>query len=388
MSYTISATRTGIFPFNLCHSTGTWVSTSFSQRRLFMLSQRPKRFRVHLRNRNQFTDTDGGTLTGVIIGIGIPVMGSDGLPTGATTTTPVTLQASTTVTGGTELVTSWITPSTFQIQPYTKYFLTYGFITPATGSTMFGGGLAWQTSANTDALVASPGSLARAASASYLWPWIEYEYADDLAPSILVVGNSLSMVVADAAGNNTGEIGNWHQAWALNQRGFAASLAMAGSFSIQFEAGNGRWGIYDTCAVMPDYDAVIYMAATSSETIQYPIAESAQPDFKGAVDRGKALWPNARHITTNIPPRIEFTGDGTSSATTEYKRVQQNLWHHNLGGGVESCLDVDSLISDMANPARIRTVYNADDTHFTARGHQRIAQLVGGAVNGRRVPTV
>jgi len=378
------ATRTGIFPFDLCHAQGSWAAQPFSQRRVFRVSQTVKRFRIHLANYNQLSNTWGTAMTSVRIGIGVPVIGSDGLPTGATISAPVTLQAATSVAAGAELVTPWITPSTFEIAAYRQYMLTYGFVTAASSPvTCHSTGLSWQTFDAADAVVTNPAGMTRVSNAAFLWPWIEYEYADDGAPSILVVGNSVSSAANAGGIDYPGEMSNWHQVWALGQRGIAANIAVAGSFAAHFMAGNTRWNVYDSCDVMPDFDAVVYFAATSSDTIDNSIA-TAKADFAATVARGKALWPKARHIATNIPPRGEFTGSGESDGTPEHKRFQMNTWHALLGGGVEQCVDIDSLVTNWADPARLRSEFDTDGTHPNHRAHNRWGSAIASAIGTRR----
>lgn len=386
MAYQPNKTRTGIYTFDQCHASNTWTSQPFQYRRLGRISQTPKRYRIHLRNYNLQGDSTGGALTQVQIGIGAPLYNSIGLPTGATAAAPISLVASTSVAAGAELISGWRT-NAGEIAAYKDFMLTYGFVSPASGVTMFGPGPAWQTFTAADAFVAAPASQTRNFNLAPLSLWIEYEFADDQAPGILVLGNSLSNG-SNSVTDNPGEQGAWHEVWALSQRGFCASLTAAGIFAAQFTPAQmgTRWQMFNSCLVAPEYDAVIYAMLTSSDTIDYAVA-SVQADFTSTVAQGRTLFPNARHIATNIPPRIGYTGSGTDTASTEYKRVTMNTWHHMLGGNVEQCLDIDSLITDWANPARIRTPYNADDTHYIARAHNRIGLEVSAAVGTRRLNT-
>lgn len=383
MSYLAHKTRTGVFPFDQCHASNNWVSQPFQYRRLGRIAHTPRRYRIHLRNYNLQADSWGGALTNVQIGIGTPLYDSTGLPTGVTSAAPISLQASTSVAASTELITAWRT-NAGEIEAYKPFMLTYGFTTPATGTTHFGPGPAWQTFTVTDAFVAAPASQVRNFNLAPLSLWIEYEFNDDDAPVILVLGNSLSNG-SNSVTDNPGEQGAWHTQWALRQKGSVASLTAAGIFAAQFTPAQmgTRWQLYNSCAVMPEYDAVIYAMLTSSDTIDYATA-SVQADFTSTVNQGKTLYPNARHIATNIPPRVGFTGVRATNTTTEYKRHVMNTWHHMLGGGVEQCWDIDSLLTDWADPARIRYPFDADGTHFVGRGHARISDVAASGVTRRR----
>src|SRR5690606_15481058 len=95
---------------------------------------------------------------------------------------------------------------------------------------------------------------------------------------------------------------------------------------------------------------------------------------RAVVGRGRTKFPTARHISSNIGPRIGFTGD--SSSGLEKARHDLNTQLHLHAGGVDTCIDIDSVITDGADPARIHPRLNADDTHGNARFHAAIANLI------------
>ncbi|MFA5172735.1 MAG: hypothetical protein WC426_14325 [Sulfuriferula sp.] len=370
-------TRTGVFPFEMPNSIGTFTASQpLSNRRLFRIAQTPKRFRVHVRNRNQLADADAsGDMTDVSVYMGIPATDANGDPNGNFTATPTQIQSATTVTAGTELISPWISPGTFTINPYQMYMLSIGFVAPTTGQLAFGGGLVWQTYLASDAGVVAPAGISRINNASFLQIYIEYEYDDNAAPSILVVGNSLSNGSNGGGIDNYGELSSWPQIWALNNKGVAASLVMGGGWAAHFMAGNGRWDVYSAVNTPLDYDAVVYMALNSSDLAGGSLAY-AKSNMLGAIARGKALYPNARHIITNVPPRVAFTGAVGSAGTLEDDRAQLNTWMHMLPSSTEQCLDIDAVLTDWSNPGRIRSVYDSDGTHPNPRGHVAIAASI------------
>ena len=368
-SAVIDATHIGVFPFELPLSTGTFIGNQpVSNRRLFRISQSVKRFRVHVKNRDQLLDENAtGSLTNVTLYIGEPAVDASGTPNGNFTASPTQIQTATTVASGTELTTSWIPRSTFAIDANKLGMLSIGFHMPSTGRICFSGSLTWQTLNASDAAVAAPAGLTRVNNAAFLQIYIEYEYENDHTPSILVVGNSLSNGSNGGGVDNNGELTSWPQIWALRNGGVAASLAVAGSWAAHFGPGNTRWDVYSGLSAPINYDTIVYFALNSSDLAGGSTAV-AENNMTVAIARGKALYPNARHVVTNIPPRVAFT-----AGVSEDARLLVNEWMHMLPGGVEQCVDIDAVITDWANPARIRSVYDADGTHMSPRGHSAVA---------------
>ena len=371
------AIRTGVFSFEMTtNQSNVWASLSFSTRREFMIPHNAIRFRVHIRNRNHLGDLDGGTLTNFQCYIGSPALDANGEWNGNFASTPVTLQTATTVNSGTEWVSSWVNPGTFTIAPYKRYVISYGFNCPASGNTCFGSGVQWQTfnTGASDAGQVSPAGLTRVTNAAFLQVWVEYEFADDDSPVMVVVSNSLSNGTNAGSVEPVGEIGSWPMIWAYQNRGVVAQLSAAAGLASDFGSGNNRWDVYDSCATPLDPDVVLYFALDSSDAINEggTTITSTQAALRGAIAKGKSKFPNARHVITNIPPRVGFTGSGDTPGTLENARHALNAWHHLLPGDVEQCIDVDTLITDWADPARINLPMDADNTHFSPRGHYRI----------------
>jgi len=372
--------RTGVFPFELCNASNTWANTQFGYRREFAITQDVKRFRVHWRNRGQLTDATGGAVTGLTIGVGVPALDTNGLWNGNTVATPVTVQASTAVAAGAEQISPWITPNTFKIDPYKRYVLTYGFTTAATGALYFGGGVGYQSFAASDALLAVPAAgPSRTANAGFGQVWIEYEFTDDSTPVLFVVGNSLSNGTT-AGGDSMGELSSFAGIWATSNRGTWANVGVAGAFAGSFQSGNTRWDVYDSCNTPLDPDVVLYFAAPSSDVVdEGGTITASKSNTVNMLLKGKAKFPNARHIITDIPPRADFSG--TSSSGLEKARLDMNSWLHLLPGQVESCIDTQFL-SNRADPARLWGPYNGDNVHFSPAGHAAVAANL--PVFGRR----
>jgi hypothetical protein len=386
-----STVRTGIFPFELCNSTsaaGQWQNQPWHYRREFSISQKVRRFRVHFRNRNQYADTQGNPVSGMVAYVGLPSTSgsSDGKWNGQFTATPTQILTSTNMAANSEVVTPWVTTSTFTIDPYKRYVLSYGFTTNASCLTCFGGGVGYHTFVVADAGVANPSGISggRVVNAGMLQVWIEYEFANDDAPLMLVVSNSLSNGTNNANIDNNGEVGSWPQVWALANGGVAASIGVAGSLASNYTTANAgaRWDVYDPCNTAMDPDVVVYYALASTDVINEAgsTITTSQTSLLNAIAKGKAKFPNARHVITNIPPRGEYTGSGATAGTLEKARLDFNKWSHLLPAGVEMCFDADSLVTDWANPARLRAgvydVGSGDVTHLNARGHHTVGNAM------------
>jgi hypothetical protein len=366
--------RTGIYSLEMTKSSGSsWANQPFNNRHLFQLPVSATRMRVHIRNRDQLADADiAGTLTALSVFIGAPAVDGNGSPNGQFASTPTQLQSPTSLASGVELVTPWFT---FPSDPkHTTQLLSVGWTTSASGGLAFSGGLCWQSLNLGDAGVLSPLGLARQNNAAFLQIWVEYEYSDNSAPRLLVVGNSLSNASHNGSPDNYGTLGSWSVLWGKSQEGIVANLSASGAWASHFGPTGNRWNVFDTCAVAYQPDALIYFALASSDTVGASVATS-QANLIAAIQKGQSKFPSARHLVTNIPPRIEF-----NTPTLEAARATMNTWLHMLPAGTESCFDVDSLVTDWASYtpglARLRPDYNADDTHFNCRGHQRVSEAV------------
>jgi len=382
MAYKPNATRTGVYQFEHCNANTALGSSPFSVRRYFMITQRPSRFRVHFRNYN-FLGNSGstynpinasGNLTGFISYIGNAAMDSVGDPTGAFTSTPVQIQTSTTVTGGTELITGWISPSTFQILPYRKYILSAGFVVGSGVEVSNGGGLQWYSYTAADAGVTSP-TIVRADNQGFLDIYIEYEFADDLTPIIAVVGNSLCGGGNVAAVANRSELDAFHGQWALANKGIVASYAVGGSWCSQFPATNTKWNHYDTLnggTAALDVDAVLFVGTSSSDVAGGTAVATAKTDLAATVLKTQAMFPNARTILSTLPPRVAST-----AGTLENNRIAMNTWLSTSPIGADQCMDLEPLLTDGASPARLHALVNSgDNEHWGPRGHSRVSQIV------------
>lgn len=359
-------TRTGTFSFDLPHTNGSsWPNQPFTTRRLFAMTQDALRFRVHFRNRDQLANLDiTGTLTDVQFYVGEPLM-EGGVWAGGIVGTPFVVQSPTSVASGTELISPWIDADAYTLAAGKTYVLSQGLQVSASGAMAHSGEPSFQGFTATAAAESDP-VLERADNVSWGHAWIEFEYGDDDAPHILVVSNSLAMGATTGALNN-GTLSSAFQRWALANDGIVSSLAMSGGWAGHFDAPGARWNVYDTTETPITPGVVIYFALNSSDLIGGNLAD-AKANLLEALAVGTAKWPDARHYVTNVPPRSEITDDTD--------RLALNEWMHLLTWNplVDGVLDVDSLLSDYASPARIRPPLTSEGIHLTPQGHQVVVR--------------
>lgn len=362
-----AAIRTGVYQWELPNTISTLTASQpLSIRRLAEIPVSATRFKLHIRSYNQLTDVDAtGTLTSVTAYIGLPAVDANGEYTGAFTATPTQIVTSTSITSGTEYISGWISPATFNLSAYKTVMVSVGFVVPTTGQAATGGGLVWYGFTASDAGVANP-SLTRADNLGYLAMYIEYEFADDDVPIIMVVSNSTSGGGNGNAVYNRGDLDAWHQKWALSARGIAANLSCGGTWAGHFTAASPKWNYYSGLATPLIIDSVVMWNLASSDVSGGSSLATAKAAVIVATQKAKALWPAARVIHSSIMPRIENT------PTTEAIRLLMNQWLETCPGGADQCWDLDSLVS---NPVQIvddgsgGTTVVVQDANYPARLH-------------------
>lgn len=373
-------TRTGVYQFELCNNNvALGAAIGLTIRRNFTITQKVKRFRVHFINRNHMTDTNAtGTLSGFRCYIGKAAVNEQGDINGAFTATPTQILPSTNMVNGTEVITDWIAPAAFTVQPYQQYLLSYSFTVGASDQIASGGGLQWITYSAADASssVVVP---ERVDNQGFMGVYIEYEFENDSAPMLFVVGNSLSgggNVVPPPNGKNRGELDAWQNQWALSVGGITASIAFGGGWAAQFGPSSQKWNHYNSLAAPLDPDMIVFMATSSSDiaggdgsTGHIAMTKS---NMIAAVEKARAMYPNAQILLTTNPPRI-----ATSAGAVDNARLEFNTWLASSPMGALACLDLEPILTDGQVPARLHPdVDSGDHEHWSPRGHQRVSQLI------------
>lgn len=370
------ATRTGVFQFEHPNSLLNVGPYAISTRRPFSIPHAPGRFRVHIRNRDFLGDTDSnGSLSSFAMYIGEAVKDSNGELTGATVASPVQIGSTTTLPGSGELTTAWISPSTFQISPYKTYFLTYPINVASGKNLAVGGGLHFYTTTPSDAAVANPAGLTRVDNQGVLDIYIEYEFADDLAPVVMFVGPSVVNGGNVGGVANRAELGAFPMLWAMREKGVAASLAIGGSWAAHYGASSAKWDYYNTLNAPLSVDAVQFFALNSSDICAGTGSATVRANYINAINKARSLWPTARIIISTNPPR------GDSTGTPETTRISENTWLATCPAGVNHCIEISAQVTDWASPERLRSIYaaappSADIIHWSQAAHSLASNLI------------
>lgn len=359
--------RTGTYSFELGKGhASSWANQPFNNSREFAISVDATRFRVHWRNWDQLAGVDSGAVTELQFYIGVPEVDGDGNWSGQYTVTPTLIEGPTSVPSGTEHITPWVDASDFAIEANKHYVLNQGLKASATGALAFSGEPNWQGYTSNGGAIAAP-TVERADNATFGWAWIEFEYVDETT-NIFLIGNSLSNG-SQAASPNNGQMTAAINRWALRNKGIVTSIAAAGTWAGHYNVDGPRWHLYDSCETPLDPDVVYYPALNSSDLVGASLA-IAKTNILAVLALGKAKFPNARHILTNVPARSEISDDTD--------RLALNAWMHLLtwNPDVADVLDLDTPITDWASPARQRAPLTAEGIHLSPQGHEVWSQWI------------
>lgn len=376
-AYVDGKVRTGVFQFEHPGALLTAGSAlTYQIRRPFRIPHTSvsSGFRVHLRNRDHLNDANGGAMTNVAIYIGEAAVDATGEINGNFVSTPVQVQASTSVAAGSELISAWIAPETLQISPYKTYLVAYTFTVASGAQYAVGGGRFWYTNTASDVSVVSPSGISRVDNQGVLDLYVEYKFADRDAPVMMIVSNSI------AGGGNVGsvvnraELGAWPMLWALHEKGVAASLAVGGAWCGHFTAASPKWDVYSTLEVPLEVDAVLLFAITSSDIAGGTSLAAVRTGLQVTIAKIKALWPNARIIVTTNSPRSD------SSGTPETNRVTFNRELAACPYGAHQSMEINGPFTDWASPERLRTPFQgapgSDAIHWSEAAHATAAALI------------
>jgi len=374
-----SPVRTGAFSFghtivNEVPSPGGPIDAGM--RLPFELGVPATQFRVHLRNW-QFNSEEvfdsPVTITGMAVGeqsespVGTTGGAADGTVTslsGEFAGTPIGIAGAANLSAE-GFVTNWIDPSRFELHAGTSYLLAVGFTAPAGARLASSQALSWLDTDGASGLIATPGVLGAAGPHSYFDVWIEYGFEGD-APLLVSVGHSLNAPgsIRTDLFPTRGEETAWPQQWALSNDAVAVSFASPGAETTVFAPGNSKWQQFGE--LQPD----IVTVWTASNDIAHgrPLAD-IQRDWTAVLAGVRARWPEAQVLAMTEPPR-HLTGEA------EATRLAWNAWLALVPAGVDRVLDADFALRDPAQPSELRPDVDADGTHFSARGHSLIADLV------------
>ena len=372
--------RVGVFQFEHPNSNTDVGTFNVSTRRAFEVTQEipdGARWRVHYRNRNHLANTNGGTMTGFAMAVGEAVVDTTGVGdlTGATVSAPVQIQTPTTLTSGVELITPWVEKSTYDPVPYKEHFITYP-VNVAAGQTLsIGGGRHWFTATPGDYLVANPSGMAKVDNQAIGEMYIEFEFANDSAPTMLIVAPSVANGGNTGAVANRAELGGVGHLWELENQGVAPSIAVGGAWSADYLAASPKWDYYDTLSQPLNVDAVLLLALCSSDVCAGTAVATVKGNVAINIAKARLDYPGARIILTTLPPR------GDSTGTPEANRLEINTWLSGCPAGADQCIEINGPLTDWASPQRLRAQFagappSADIVHWSEAGHSTVARLI------------
>ena len=362
--------RKGVFSFVPAHSSFP-IGASMTVRRPFIVPHTISRFRVHVRNRNQLTNTNlSGSFSAFAMYVGQAALDAAGAPNGNMTAAPTQIGGATTIASGATWTSDWVTPATFTIAKGKHHLLSFCGTHTASNWAM-STGVCWRSTSLADvSLQNMAGTVTYDTNNSFLDMFIEYEFTDDGAPIIFVVGNSLS----GRSNSVWGGLDAWQHQWERAHKGVAANIAVAGAWTTNYGAADPKWDYYDVCdpALPLVPDAVIYLGHPSSDVAGGTAVATIKANMLASMNKGKAKFPTARQIISNLMPRT----DG-NTGTAETNRGLINTWLATLPGGADACIDLNSALIDWAaSPPVQRAAYQVDGIHQSYLGNVQIAQAV------------
>lgn len=352
---------------------GPDAPTELTERLPFRLGTEVTSMRLHVRNWDYIGDRPlPGTVN--VSGIAVGRAASAEIPGDSSgfAGDPAVFSAGTTLTDGEEYVSDWVGAGTIGFDSGEPFILSLGFSAAAGVEIGAAGSVAWLAATAEPAAVTTPQSLGvYSMSASFLDIWLEYTTSSD-QKLIVVAGHSLN----SGANSNTaehphaGENDAWHQVWANEHDGLAASLSAPGSWTTNFPVDSPKWELYQGL----DPDAFVLWSA-SNDLAGGQSIEVLKTAWLAALGRAHGLWPDARLFAFTEPGR-GLTGQ------LEQNRLQWNEWLTSDTSGRFTVIDTAALLSDPSHPGDLNPDIDGDGIHPTPAGYHLVADAFAGAFDG------
>lgn len=275
------------------------------------------------------------------------------------------------------VVTEWFDSSAFDLVADEDLLLGVSFSVPKGAAMAAAPGVGWvRTGVPNGALALSENRGSFTMASTLLDMTIEYTLAPEHAdtPLVAVIGHSLN------AGANlnpnvphAGENNAWHQLWARQHAGAAASMAAPGSWTPHYAADSPKW----ERAALVDAD-VLALWASSSDLVSGTDPQIVREYWLGVIDEAKKRWPGVRIVAFTEPPR-GATGEG------EQYRNEWNAWLRTMPEPIDALVDADALVQDPSDPSRLLPEADGDSDHFSPHGHQLIADAFAKAIDSLKL---
>ena len=352
------------------------ATAEYTRRKVMEFPVDPYKLRVHISNYNWFGNYFGGDLDEVSLYIGEAEMGADGMPTGNFVRgTQVQIPIQSTIAKGEFGTSDWLVDGEdIDFDPEKLYVFSYGFGIPGGSlSTTSGADQGWGSTNAGDAGADAPAMVS--SQQGYLHVWFEYQYADQGQPSIFLVSPSFAYNNSNAPGT-LGELDTFENQWAEAAGGvIAGNIAVPAVFATVYANPNSKWwSFFDDKVEIPlDPDGVLYAGVNSndwaSDNTGAKLSQIKAVTLK-AVAVGKAKFPDAVQILTDLPARIN------STEAMDVSRKALNEWTYTLPGEVDVAVRIADLLGDGAVPERMKPEYSREGVHWTPAGSAVIAQQI------------
>ncbi|PPF88255.1 hypothetical protein C5B96_02965 [Subtercola sp. Z020] len=353
---------------------GPGAPTELTERLPFRLGADVTSLRLHVRNWDYIGDRPiPGAID--ISGIALGRAASAEIPgeSSAFAEAPLLVSPGSTLTDGEEYVSDWLDASSIGFENGVPFILSLGISAPAGVELGAAGSVAWRAGSAEPALVTRESSVGDySMDASFLDIWLEYTLTSD-EKLVVVAGHSLNSGANSAAAEHphAGENSAWHQLWANENDGLAASLSAPGSWTTNFPPDSPKWELYD--GLQPD---AFVLWSASNDLAGGQSIDVLRSAWLAALGRAQERWPDARLFAMTEPGR-GLTGP------LEANRV---LWNASLRAdtsGLFTVIDADALLSDPDRPSLLDPAIDGDGIHPTPAGNQRIADAFERALSGR-----
>ena len=246
-------------------------------------------------------------------------------------------------TRNSKFVTDWFDQETMQLDTDEEYLLGISFSAPAKTRVGVAPGVGWiRQGTENGALVDDKNRGAFNRAGTYLDISIDYTFEGEDVPVVAVFGHSLN---AGANQNpdvpHKGEVEVWHQLWARDHGGSAASFAAAGAWTANF------------------------LADSPNEVGSYWVALIAE---------ARERWPDAQIVAFTEPPR------GADGEGEQFRR-QWNDFLRTSPEQIDVLVDTDKLLADPKNRRVLSPDYDGDGSHFSPAGHEAVARAFAKAIS-------